>query len=258
MKEIFETTDCLNFDQIKLYVQGQLNAKDRYKVEEHLSDCELCGDALEGYASSENMETAETLLKKIKWPVVDSADDSEKGKVIPIKQKPGIGLSLMKVAAILIGVVGSFVAFSLMTSDNSSIDRTIASSYPVYDISKRNDSTTQQAEPFYKALQLYDRKEYKESASLLSEYLLDNPQDKAAIFFHGVALLKSGQTNKAISKLEKVYLDRTSGYYLDATWFLALAKMKKGNKRQAKSLLMTLSQTGNYYNKRASDLLITL
>jgi len=258
MKEIFETTSCLSFDQIKLYVQGKLNSKEQYKVEEHLSDCELCSDALEGYASTNNLQQAETILEKTTWPSKDQKEDSTPAKVIPISKERHITPMFLKVAAVLIGLIGSLALFSILSSENSNYDNLIVASLPVYDASSRNDSAAISTEPFYKALQLFDRKAYTESSSLFQQHLTGNPQDKAAIFFQGVAFLKSGQTNKAIKNLEQVYLDRTSGYYLDATWFLALAKLKKGDKTRAKSLLMTLSQVGNYYNKRASELLIVL
>lgn len=258
MKDIFEPSNCLSFDQIKLYVQGKANSKEQYKVEEHLSDCELCSDALDGFVSSTETDQVETFLENTTWPIQKETVQQKEAKVIPLNNKPSGNSYFLKVAAILISILGSIAVFSYLNGDSIQYDTMIASSFPVYDHSNRNDSTVATAEPFYRALQLFDRKQYTESANLFDLHLGTNPQDKAAIFFKGVALLKSGKTNNAIKHLEQVYLDRTSGYFLDASWFLALAKLKKGNKRQAKSLLMTLAQTGNYYNKRASDLLIAL
>lgn len=258
MKEIFETTNCLSFDQIKLYVQGQLNSKQRYNVEEHLSDCELCSDAVDGYVSSENLEQSQVFLEKTTWPPKEETPKPQPAKVIQMQNTRPTKLPFLKIAAMVVGIIGSIAVFSYLNTDSSQYDSVIASSLPVYDQSSRNDSTLTASEPFYKALQLFDKKQFTESAAMFSQHLSVKPEDKAAVFFKGVALLKSGKTKQAIENLEQVYLDRTSGYYLDATWFLALAKLKKGNKTRAKSLLMTLAQTGNYYNKKASELLIVL
>ncbi len=258
MKEIFEPSNCLSFDQIKLYVQGKTNSKEQYKVEEHLSDCELCSDALDGFVASGEINQAEALLEKTTWPPQRETVQTKPAKVIPLSNKPSSSSYLLKIAAMLIGIIGSIAVFNYLNDDSSQYNSLIASSFPVYDHASRNDSTAATAEPFFRALQLFDRKQFTEATALFEQHLTANPKDKAAIFFKGVALLKSGKTNNAIQHLEQVYLDRTSGYYLDASWFLALAKLKKGNKKQAKSILMTLAQTGNYYNKRASDLLIVL
>jgi|GEM_PF-3668191 len=258
MKDIFETSKCLSFDQIKLYVQGKLNSKDQYTVEEHLSDCELCSDALEGFAATTELEQAETFLKETTWPPKEQSINQQPTKVIPLAQKPSLTSNYLKVAAVLIGIIGSLAVFSLLGGENTNYDAAIAASYPIHDQASRNDSLQASNQPFYQALQRFDQEQFTESIALFSQHLTANPEDKAAIFFQGVALLKSGKTKKAIENLEQVYLDRASGYHLDATWFLALAQLKKGQKARAKSLLMTLSQVGNYYNKRASDLLLTL
>lgn len=258
MKEIFETTKCLSFDQIKLYVQGKLNSKEQYKVEEHLSDCELCSDAVDGYVSSENLEKSQAFLEKTTWPRKEETPKPAPAKIIQLPDTKSKKFPFLKIAAMLVGIIGSIAVFSYLNGDSGSYDMLIASSLPVYDQSSRNDSALVASEPFYKALQLFDRKQFTDAAAMFSQHLSSKPEDKAAIFFKGVALLKSGKTNEAIKHLEQVYLDRASGFHLDATWFLALAKLKKGKKTRAKSLLMTLAQTGNYYNKKASEILITL
>lgn len=49
-EKIFTPTSCLNKDQLMLYSRNELNAAERHLAEMHLVDCELCSDALEGFA----------------------------------------------------------------------------------------------------------------------------------------------------------------------------------------------------------------
>jgi len=49
-KEIFSETGCINKDILLRYHQGKLRNADKHEVEKHLVDCNLCSDALEGFA----------------------------------------------------------------------------------------------------------------------------------------------------------------------------------------------------------------
>jgi hypothetical protein len=41
---------CIGIEQLQKYHAGKLNAKERHVIEDHLLDCELCSDAVSGYA----------------------------------------------------------------------------------------------------------------------------------------------------------------------------------------------------------------
>ncbi|MEK7225310.1 MAG: hypothetical protein AAB221_06475, partial [Bacteroidota bacterium] len=48
--KIFGSTDCLSEEQLLKYDSNTLSRKEKHKVEKHLIECELCTDALEGFA----------------------------------------------------------------------------------------------------------------------------------------------------------------------------------------------------------------
>lgn len=48
--KIFAATGCLSEEQLLKYSHDALSKKERHKVEKHLIECELCTDALEGFA----------------------------------------------------------------------------------------------------------------------------------------------------------------------------------------------------------------
>lgn len=48
--DIFQTSQCLSREKLIAYSKGTLTAAEEHEVEKHLTDCELCSDALEGLA----------------------------------------------------------------------------------------------------------------------------------------------------------------------------------------------------------------
>lgn len=48
LNNIFSETDCLTPEVLTAYAENRLSNEDRYLVEKHLTDCELCSDAMEG------------------------------------------------------------------------------------------------------------------------------------------------------------------------------------------------------------------
>lgn len=47
---MFTETKCLSFQELDLYAKGSLSAKEKHRIEEHLTDCELCSAAVSGFA----------------------------------------------------------------------------------------------------------------------------------------------------------------------------------------------------------------
>jgi anti-sigma factor RsiW len=45
---IFQVSNCLGREELRAYLEDPISAEDRRRVENHLLDCPLCSDALEG------------------------------------------------------------------------------------------------------------------------------------------------------------------------------------------------------------------
>jgi len=48
--KVLNSTACLSLQQLKFYHEDRLNSKEKHGVENHLLDCELCSNALAGFA----------------------------------------------------------------------------------------------------------------------------------------------------------------------------------------------------------------
>ena len=69
MKEtikIFSETGCIPHEVLWKYRQGTLSAKEKHEVELHLTDCELCSDALSGMLNMETDTVVAELRKSVR------------------------------------------------------------------------------------------------------------------------------------------------------------------------------------------------
>src|SRR5689334_9854980 len=63
---IFSETGCIQHEVLWKYRQGKLSAAEKHAVEVHLTDCELCSDALAGLMVMENDEIISGLRKSVR------------------------------------------------------------------------------------------------------------------------------------------------------------------------------------------------
>ncbi len=49
MKTLLHPKKCLTYKMLQAYYSSELPVEKRFEVENHLLDCPLCSDALEGY-----------------------------------------------------------------------------------------------------------------------------------------------------------------------------------------------------------------
>lgn len=67
-KELFTETPCRSLDELLRYRDGTLTMEERHRVEEHLLDCPLCSDALEGLQRVQSTVTIDEIRAAINQP----------------------------------------------------------------------------------------------------------------------------------------------------------------------------------------------
>ena len=65
MKTLFKFSSHLTFEEIQNYVSNKLDAEARFRVENHLLDCSLCNEAVEGFQNSRTFGEDKKALKKL-------------------------------------------------------------------------------------------------------------------------------------------------------------------------------------------------
>jgi tetratricopeptide (TPR) repeat protein len=64
-EELFEKTPCLKLDVLLNYSDGNLSSEERYRVEQHLLDCQLCSLAVEHLPALENKEVIQRNVESV-------------------------------------------------------------------------------------------------------------------------------------------------------------------------------------------------
>ena len=53
---IFQSNGCLSEEELQLYLSGDLDDSTRFRVENHLLDCPLCSEAVEGFENANDAD----------------------------------------------------------------------------------------------------------------------------------------------------------------------------------------------------------
>ncbi len=241
--DIFKTSTCLGREELDAYLHGRLSGAALRRVENHLIDCPLCSDAVDGLEESAafgvaQLEDFSSFKKKLHQP---------SGGVIRKLNPYTLLKRSVSVAALL--ALGMFAYFSLFKSSGSQLYEQFYTSYQ-NDIplnSRSTDSAQLISPSFERALNSYSTGNFSASIPAFEETLKEEPDNAAACFFAGMACLEANQPEKAVSHLQKVK-DQSNGYSQKAEWYLILAHLKSGDKAGAKSLLETyLSRSGDIF-----------
>jgi tetratricopeptide (TPR) repeat protein len=160
--------------------------------------------------------------------------------------------NLNKAAALLITIatVGSILYFTFHPdTSHEQIFSEYFIPYPNMITIKSVNEYNMQAAMYY-----YDIKSYDSAILLFDKILLEEPGMKSIMFYKANSLLAAGMTEKAIPILEAITQD-SSEYQSPATWYLALALLKSGETNKAKKLFLDLTGQETYYCNRAKIIL---
>ena len=251
-RAIFDDSKCLNAQQIQHYLSETADNEERYEVENHLLDCPLCSEAIEGFANHYNFEE-DTALEELKNRFGNQTNEEAIVRELPRRSRL---ISLNRVAAaammLIIPIAG------LLYWNASSGERLYQSYYDGFELEGgqlrgSNDAVKLDAN-YSKAIDFYNAKEYANSLTYFEAYLGENREDAKATFLAGIAYLEEGNYPNAIDYLSTARFNDEQ-YYEEASWFLALAYVKNDNKIDARIVLDELLKIENgFYSKKAAAL----
>lgn len=244
---LFEASRCMSRQEIKQYLNGELSGTQLRRVESHISGCQLCADALDGYADF-NSPTLE-LPGFVPPSDLTGTASVQTNRRHPLTRR-------LTVAAILLP--GLFFLFKwLSPSNNEDLFRQYYASYPNdIPLSARSAQSANQLHPqLLLALEQYETGDFSAALPGLQLVLREDDDNHAANFFAGICCLELADYQQAIPYLEKCRQSDTL-YASRATWYLALALLKNDQVAASKSLLTELSEnSGGYRRKDAQELL---
>lgn len=254
MKKIFEKRPCLTKSEMKDYLNQRLSKAVLLSVENHLLDCILCSEAVEGYASSHSLDQQQEPWLSIERRVQNQDAWKVSGNIRTMKSPTASWRRYLTAASVLL-VIG----FSALLYWQSTESNRLFSNYfePIQDDML---NVTRSAEggvinpSLEQGIQMVNDQKFEQALALLESVLNEDPENSLASIYTGMAYLETGQTNKAVEMFQVTRINH-SELYEDATWYLALTYVKMEQYADAQAILDELLAYGSaYYKTKASDL----
>lgn len=249
MHSIFQKRRCLTQREVERYLTDELGDDQRYDIENHLLDCELCSAAVAGYAQSQDFSPAAEDLQELRSQVAASA----KAPLPP----PRLGW-INSVAAVVIALALAYAGYLYW---NATRPAQLFAGY--YEPAVNTYITYRSAEnrgaglprELEQALAFYDAEDFGLSLPHFSAHLEHNPNDPQALLLAASAHLQAGRAEQA-----EQYLLRLEGQSAplrsQASWYLALAYLKQGKTAPAQAeLKKILAEPASPFRERAGKLL---
>ncbi len=249
----FKPTTCVSQEELRQYLFGDMDRQGLRRVEDHLLDCPLCSDAVDGFEAvgehaADDLEDFESFRKKL--PITPT------GKVRQLQPsvnaRKAITSAVAIAALLVVGAVGYFSFFQSPTGPEL-----FAKYYDNYEndipVNLRRPGLSDVDPNFAQALNAYAEHNYSQANMLFERALQAQPDNEAARFFAGLSLLESNQTEKASSYLSTVSKG-TGVYSKKAAWYLIMCDLKIGDKDSAKARLDKFIEAGEIMVLEAKDL----
>ena len=248
-KLIFQPIKCLSQEDFRLYLSGALDNPSRHRVENHLLDCPLCAEAMEGFSGGGYDFDKETQLVELKNAIKEKTGVSK-------KNSRAIFWTLNRIAAAILFIIiatAAFVYWNIQSSERTFLAELESSKDLIENV--RGSEDFPDGNQYQDGLELYQKENYRESLLFFDQILESQPENVVAHYFAGLSALNLGELNKAIENLSYVRFNDEK-YYEGATWNLVLANVGLGNKEEAIVLLGELLKIeGGYYSEKAEKLL---
>jgi hypothetical protein len=269
---------CLTFEQILGYAENKLSPQGRAEVDQHLTSCEFCSEALEGfaafpekaklrlmveslneqiharYAAEAALEEKATPARKRTGAFQSILDSLREGieMVVSTLATPSYGLKLAYGVAtvFLVGVVS--VLYLGRETANEKLFAEYYQPYPNIASSVRGELIEDKLQD---AMQQYDAGDFKAALALLQEILAAEPENIVANFYAGVCCLKLEKPALAIAGLQKVIAANDERLAEPAEWYLALAYLQQNDAEKARTTLNAIIAADRVYKAQAMKLL---
>ncbi len=161
--------------------------------------------------------------------------------------------SFWKIAASIVVLfgVGTLLWYSLNNQDHTSdLYAQYYEPFPVEDISRGDGNVALQ-----NIMKSYTQGNYNDVISALEKYP-DSLKNTQLQLYLGNSYLNTKQEQKAIIQFKNI--QKTSQYYENGRWYLALTYLKQGNSKKSKSILKEIVQYNGIYKENAVKLLEAL
>lgn len=256
-KHVLTMTKCLTAEQIQTYLKDELNDDQRFEVENHMLDCPLCADAVEGFANSHNVDEELPSLDFLNAEEVIEITPEEPAKIrqLPLHKRWGfrVAASLLLLAIPISG----FLYWQNMNFTQNLVAANFTDKDSPVDFLRSADVITisEEQQTLKSGIVQYQKGSHQEAYNTFLTILLSHPTQASASFYAGLAATKLQNWTAAEKHLNQVRINEPA-YYDYATWHLVSVHLQQ-NKMEAAEVLLTelANNPKSDYQKRAIDIL---
>lgn len=238
-----DQSPCLTLDQMISYSQNKLSGHDRFLIEKHLLDCELCTEAMS------RLPVDERELRIHSQSIENRIRTHNPSKGFYSKKMYYYAAA----ATLLIGLMAAL--YSLQRNPYGTLVAENLKPYPNTIPLVRSEKPINFLE---KALMHYELGEYSPAITDFLEAIKQNPDDRTARFYLGISYLMIDESQLAEPQLSVIAGNENSEFYEASIWYLSLAYLDDKNAEQAKALLNELIIMKGQYSIQAKKLIDAL
>jgi hypothetical protein len=241
MNNAVDSSSCLTKDQLVGFYKNNLSQQETKRVEEHLEQCQSCSEALKGLGYLADVDRLDDHLNALQKRVAGRLDQG--------------GLKSYKryaIAAILVLAVSVLTFFVVVPPDDTVLFKKYYEVYPNTQPVFRGDEATY---PLNVAMLYYEQKKYLQADAILADILQSDQGNVTAKFYAGLTRLSLNDIGLAEHYMESILVEEHTDEAEHAMWYLALIRLKKGDRMRAIRLLESLSANGGPYSDRSASLL---
>lgn len=210
---------CLTKSEIKTYLDKSVSEQERFEIENHLLDCNLCQDAIDGYIQhSQELNQAQRIQ-------------------IPTPYRKWLVIA----ASFLFLLICSIAIYKYQFANRG--NSVFAQFYqkPSWDNQTRGNESPND---YSNAIQSYNQGLYQSALPSFDSILANDDEDNQMRLYKGIAHLEMAQYQEAEVELNTVRIN-SDRYFLDATWYIALINIKLGKTQEANAFLDEIIEVQN-------------
>lgn len=238
----FET--CLSEEEIIAYLFHPITNEERFRIEAHFSECELCYDAVTGAGKFRTEEELRSYVGSINAAI-------QKKYGVSAKTQRGSRLMYYSAAAVVLIAFSGFGYWMTRHPERRLADAYIRPYSNTIPLSRSQSSLTLLEE----AMSEYEAENYTLAKDKLKLFLQEQPDHTAANLYCGISALISGEAEESLPYFEKAALSEDTRISEAAKWYRALAHLRVGRADIAKKELMEIA-TGKGYLTESADALV--
>jgi tetratricopeptide (TPR) repeat protein len=157
-------------------------------------------------------------------------------------------------AATLLLLITTYGAISL--SNRTFNERFLGKFYAPYDMTMVNRSGNSEMNiMMHKALELYDRKEYREAVALFEKILEQDPSQMATRLYSGISFFEIKEYQKATKSFTTIIDHKDNLYVEQAEWFRGFCYVMMNEKEKAIRQFEKIQKDQGYYSEKAGEIL---